>query len=64
MNLADAAQKIGVLADKAAESQPDADSVVLRVVEAAEAMLEDDVAANKVKSCTHTLIPPPPLPHP
>lgn len=49
MNLSDAAQKLSLIATKAAEGpKADASSVVLTVVDKCEVMLKEDVQANKV----------------
>ena len=49
MNLSDAAQKLSLIATKAAEApEADASSVVLTVVDKCEIMLKEDVQANKV----------------
>lgn len=49
MNLSDAAQKLSAVADKAASAPgADASSVVETIVAKCEAMLKEDVQANKV----------------
>jgi len=49
VNLSDAAQKLSLIATKAAEApKADASSVVLTVVDKCEIMLKEDVQANKV----------------
>ena len=55
MNLSDAAQKLCAVAEKAASvSGADASSVVDAVVAKCEAMLEEDIYANRVAASTST----------
>lgn len=65
VNLADAARKLTWLAQQeAAQEDASPESVTLAVVSAAEAMLEDDIAANRVRfSDPAALLALPPLPH-
>ena len=57
MNLFDAAQKLSDVADKAAaEPSADSSSVVKTVVGKCEAMLQEDVQANKVATPSGMLV--------
>lgn len=57
VNLADAAQRLSKLAaDAAAQSDATAESVTMAVVEACEAMLRDDVEANRVGGACYAML--------